>query len=127
MVRTEWEGESSSSYAAIIQFCDCYCWCCHDGTYALTRIVSAKCRSNVFGMQGGVLTLLYTDVFSPNSKTWQFEKAVSRIKEDPRCTSLLGNSKEIKAYGEPTGNRWTRNIPIAYVFLPSSYILGLPS
>ncbi|GAM40224.1 hypothetical protein TCE0_038f12404 [Talaromyces pinophilus] len=64
-------------------------------------------------MTGGVLTLLYTDVFSPNSKTWQFEKAVSRIKEDPRCTALLGNSKEIKAYGEPTGNRWTRNRPIA--------------
>lgn len=68
------------------------------------------------------MTLLYTDVFSPNSKTWQFEKAVSRIKEDPRCTSLLGNSKEIKAYGEPTGNRWTRNRPIAYVLV---FLLGL--
>lgn len=63
------------------------------------------------------MTLLYTDVFSPNSKTWQFEKAVSRVKEDPRCISLLGSSKDIKAYGEPTGNRWTRNRPIAYVHL----------
>jgi len=56
---------------------------------------------------------LYTDVFSPNSKTWQFEKAVSRIKQDPRCTALLGDSKNIKAYGETTGNKWTRNRPIA--------------
>ncbi|OKL61955.1 Mitochondrial import inner membrane translocase subunit tim21 [Talaromyces atroroseus] len=66
-------------------------------------------------MTGGVLTLLYTDVFSPNSKTWQFEKAVSRIKEDPRCTALLGDSKNIKAYGETTGNKWTRNRPIARI------------
>lgn len=64
-------------------------------------------------MTGGVLTLLYTDVFSPNSKTWQFEKAVGRIKDDPRCTALLGDSKKIKAYGETTGNKWTRNRPIA--------------
>jgi hypothetical protein len=66
-------------------------------------------------IQGGVITLLYTDVFSPNSKTWQFEKAVSRIKEDPRCTALLGDSKSLKAYGEATWNRWARNRPIAYV------------
>ncbi|CRG91414.1 Mitochondrial import inner membrane translocase subunit tim21 [Talaromyces islandicus] len=64
-------------------------------------------------MTGGVITLLYTDVFSPNSKTWQFEKAVSRIKEDPRCTALLGDSKSLKAYGEATWNRWARNRPIA--------------
>jgi hypothetical protein len=40
---------------------------------------------------------------------------VSRIKEDPRCTSLLGDRKTIKAYGEATWNRWARNRPIAYV------------
>ncbi|KAH8690767.1 TIM21-domain-containing protein [Talaromyces proteolyticus] len=64
-------------------------------------------------MTGGVITLLYTDVFSPNSKTWQFEKAVGRIKDDPRCTALLGDSKKIKAYGEATWNKWARNRPIA--------------
>ncbi|KAI7971067.1 hypothetical protein EIK77_007183 [Talaromyces pinophilus] len=99
------------------------------GVVMTVRTPLHKClwrnHPNLLMVQGGVLTLLYTDVFSPNSKTWQFEKAVSRIKEDPRCTALLGNSKEIKAYGEPTGNRWTRNRPIACAFVPSSFILGL--
>ncbi|KAL2834262.1 TIM21-domain-containing protein [Aspergillus cavernicola] len=64
-------------------------------------------------LTGGVFTLLYTEVFSPNSKTWQFEKAVERIKNDARCTSLLGDRREIKAYGENTWSRWARNRPIA--------------
>ncbi|KAL1982716.1 hypothetical protein VTN96DRAFT_967 [Rasamsonia emersonii] len=64
-------------------------------------------------MTGGVFTFLYLDVFSPNSKTRLFNKAVERIKEDPRCTALLGDSKQIKAYGESTWNKWARNRPIA--------------
>ncbi|KAH1498542.1 mitochondrial import inner membrane translocase subunit tim21 [Aspergillus fumigatus] len=64
-------------------------------------------------LTGGVFYLLYTEVFSPNSRTWQFEKAVQRIKDDPRCTDLLGDRREIKAYGESTGSRWERNRPIA--------------
>ncbi|KAJ5666148.1 uncharacterized protein N7477_008596 [Penicillium maclennaniae] len=64
-------------------------------------------------LTGGVFTLLYQEVFSPNSGTWQFEKAVERIKEDPRCTKLLGDRREIKAYGENTNSRWARSRPIA--------------
>ncbi|RAL11692.1 protein tim21 [Aspergillus homomorphus CBS 101889] len=64
-------------------------------------------------LTGGVFYLLYTEVFSPNSKTWQFEKAVERIKDDPRCTDLLGDRREIKAYGDNTWSRWARNRPIA--------------
>ncbi|PYI33896.1 TIM21-domain-containing protein [Aspergillus indologenus CBS 114.80] len=64
-------------------------------------------------LTGGVFYLLYTEVFSPNSKTWQFEKAVERIKDDPRCTDLLGDRREIKAYGDSTWSRWARNRPIA--------------
>ncbi|KAN0086365.1 TIM21 domain containing protein [Elaphomyces granulatus] len=64
-------------------------------------------------MTGGVITFLYLDVFSPNSKTRQFDKAADRIKTDPRCTELLGNSKKIRAYGETTWNKWVRNRPIA--------------
>ncbi|KAL2800257.1 TIM21-domain-containing protein [Aspergillus keveii] len=64
-------------------------------------------------LTGGVFTLLYTEVFSPNSKTWQFEKAVERIKNDTRCTNLLGDKREIQAYGENTWSRWARNRPIA--------------
>ncbi|KAL2839547.1 TIM21-domain-containing protein [Aspergillus pseudodeflectus] len=64
-------------------------------------------------LTGGVFTLLYKEVFSPNSKTWQFEKAVERIKNDTRCTNLLGDKREIQAYGENTWSRWARNRPIA--------------
>lgn len=59
--------------------------------------------------------MLYLEVFSPNSSTWQFEKAVERIKNDTRCTDLLGDRRQIKAYGENTWSRWARNRPIAYV------------
>ncbi|KAE8374584.1 TIM21-domain-containing protein [Aspergillus bertholletiae] len=64
-------------------------------------------------LTGGVIYLLYSEVFSPNSRTWQYEKAVERILDDTRCTDILGDRREIKAYGESTGNRWARNRPIA--------------
>ncbi|KKK19704.1 hypothetical protein P175DRAFT_0483519 [Aspergillus ochraceoroseus IBT 24754] len=64
-------------------------------------------------LTGGVFTLLYQEVFSPNSKTWQFEKAVERIKDDARCTDILGDKREIVFYGENTSSRWARNRPIA--------------
>ena len=40
---------------------------------------------------------------------------MERIKDDARCTDLLGDRREIKAYGENTWSRWARNRPIAYV------------
>ncbi|KAL5365136.1 TIM21-domain-containing protein [Aspergillus floccosus] len=64
-------------------------------------------------LTGGVFYLLYSEVFSPNSRTWQYEKAVERIKNDSRCTDILGDRREIKAYGEATTSRWARNRPIA--------------
>ncbi|CAG7940676.1 unnamed protein product [Penicillium salamii] len=64
-------------------------------------------------LTGGVFTLFYLEVVSPNSRTWQFEKAVSRIKDDPECIKLLGDRREIQAYGENTRSRWARNRPIA--------------
>lgn len=70
--------------------------------------------------QGTILTILYAEVFAPNSIPNWFNSIHNRIKADPRCTKLLGGS--IKAYGEPTSNRWARNRPIAYVslsFFPS--------
>jgi import inner membrane translocase subunit TIM21 len=63
--------------------------------------------------QGGVFYLLYTDVISPNSRTWQYEKAVERVKDDPRCIQLLGDRREIRAFGETTNSRWARNRPVA--------------
>jgi hypothetical protein len=59
---------------------------------------------------------MYTEVFSLDSKTAHFNRAVDRVKKDPQCTELLGNSKQITAYGEPTWNKWARARPIAYGF-----------
>ncbi|CAI7657706.1 L-galactonate dehydratase [Penicillium manginii] len=64
-------------------------------------------------LTGGVFYLFWTEIVSPNSRTWQFEKAVDRIKEDSRCTKLLGDRREIRAFGENTSSRWQRNRPIA--------------
>lgn len=60
--------------------------------------------------------VMYTEVFSPDSKTNHFNRAVDRVKKDYRCTELLGSSKKIIAYGEPTWNKWARARPIAYVW-----------
>ncbi|KAH7035493.1 import inner membrane translocase subunit tim-21 [Microdochium trichocladiopsis] len=64
-------------------------------------------------MTGGVGYLLYTDVFSPDSKTAYFNRAVDRIKKDPDCVGLLGDAKQITAHGEETANKWRRARPIA--------------
>ncbi|KAH9897213.1 import inner membrane translocase subunit tim-21, mitochondrial [Xylariomycetidae sp. FL2044] len=64
-------------------------------------------------LTGGVGYLLYTDVFSPDSKTAHFNRAVDRIKKDPDCLGLLGDSKKITAHGEETMNKWRRARPIA--------------
>ena len=63
---------------------------------------------------------MYTEVFSPDSKVNHFNRAVKQVKEDSRCTALLGNSKKITAYGEPTWNKWARARPIAYVTMSSA-------
>ncbi|PWW71725.1 TIM21-domain-containing protein [Tuber magnatum] len=62
-------------------------------------------------LTGAVLAMLYTEVFAPNSIPNWFNNIHNRIKADPRCAKLLG--EKIKAYGEATSNRWSRNRPIA--------------
>ncbi|KAK7956886.1 TIM21 domain-containing protein [Apiospora aurea] len=66
-----------------------------------------------FVLTCGVGYLLYTDVFSPDSKTAHFNRAVNRIKADPDCVVLLGDSKHMEAHGEETMNKWRRARPIA--------------
>ncbi|KAM3456113.1 hypothetical protein MY3296_001982 [Beauveria thailandica] len=63
--------------------------------------------------QGGVGYLLWTDVFSPNSKTVQFNRAIDKIKKDDRCVELFGDAKKILAHGEETNNKWQRARPLA--------------
>ncbi|KAF2824318.1 TIM21-domain-containing protein [Ophiobolus disseminans] len=58
---------------------------------------------------GGVTYLLFSDVFSPSSKTAFFNRAVTQIRADPRCQSLLGPSDQISAHGEGSWSRWARN------------------
>jgi len=60
-----------------------------------------------------VFTLLYTDVFSPDSTTAHFNRAVDRVRADEACVAILGDSKQITAYGEQSWNKWRRNRPIA--------------
>lgn len=67
--------------------------------------------------QGGVGYFLYQEVFSSDSKVAYFNRAVDRIKKDPKCLELLGDGKKITAYGEETWNKWRRARPIAYVSL----------
>lgn len=64
-------------------------------------------------LTAGVGYFLYTDVFSPDSKTAHFNRAVDRIKKDPDCLALLGDSKQIEAHGDATMNKWRRARPIA--------------
>jgi import inner membrane translocase subunit TIM21 len=66
-------------------------------------------------MTGAVATLMYKEVFSTDSKTSHFNRTVSRIKKDARCVDVLagGDPRKIKAYGEPSWNRWSRNRALA--------------
>lgn len=65
------------------------------------------------GLTGVVGYFLFTDVFSTESKTTYFNRAVDRIRKDHRCLELLGEGKKIRAHGEETHNRWARSRPIA--------------
>ncbi|ORY09500.1 TIM21-domain-containing protein [Clohesyomyces aquaticus] len=64
-------------------------------------------------LTGAVSYLLYTEVFSPSSKTSHFNRTVTRIRASPRITSLLGPGPQISAHGEPSWSRWARNRNIA--------------
>ncbi|KAL8712384.1 MAG: hypothetical protein Q9225_006944 [Loekoesia sp. 1 TL-2023] len=64
-------------------------------------------------MTGGCAYFLYKEVFSIDSKTVQFNRAVDRIRSDSRVKEVLGSDHKIRAFGEPTWNRWARARPIA--------------
>ena len=58
---------------------------------------------------------LWTDVFSPDSKISNFNRAVDKIRSDPRIIDIIGDSKKITAHGDETFNKWRRARPVAYV------------
>ncbi|KAH8709950.1 TIM21-domain-containing protein [Phaeosphaeriaceae sp. PMI808] len=53
----------------------------------------------------GVAYVLYTDVFSFSSKTAHFNRAVTLVRADSRCQTLLGPSNQIAAF---SGASWAR-------------------
>ena len=53
------------------------------------------------------------EVFGSNSKTRHFNRAVDRIRADSKALELLGSQTTIRAYGEPTSNKWPMARPIA--------------
>lgn len=86
---------------------------------AAEKAARATQQSYNFGMvivglvcTGGVAYFLWTDVFSPESKTNQFNRAVNMIKKDHRCLELLGDANKISAHGDETFNKWRRARPI---------------
>jgi import inner membrane translocase subunit TIM21 len=52
---------------------------------------------------------MFSDVFSPSSRTAHFNRAVTMIRADPRCQALLGPSNEITAHGEASWARYAKN------------------
>ncbi|KAH7359547.1 TIM21-domain-containing protein [Pyrenochaeta sp. MPI-SDFR-AT-0127] len=58
---------------------------------------------------GGVGYFLFSDVFSPSSKTAHFNRATTLIRSDSRCQKLLGPGAQISAHGEASWSRWARN------------------
>ncbi|KAK3209525.1 hypothetical protein GRF29_69g2082610, partial [Pseudopithomyces chartarum] len=60
-------------------------------------------------MTCGVTYFLFSDVFSPSSKTAYFNRATSAIRAHPECQRLLGPGSEISAYGEASWSRLARN------------------
>lgn len=72
-------------------------------------------------LQGGVAYVMYTEVFSPESKTAWFNRAFDQVRGDKRCTALLGESKKITAYGEASWNKWRRARPIASTVKKDQY------
>lgn len=71
-------------------------------------------------LQGTIVTFVYLEVISPDSTTNWFNRAHDRVRRDERCLELLGGGR-IRAYGEPTSNRWSRN---RYVFHLTAHNLG---
>ncbi|CAI4214831.1 unnamed protein product [Parascedosporium putredinis] len=65
------------------------------------------------GLTGAVVYLLFTEVFSPDSRVANFSRAVDLIKKDTACQAALGDPKKILAHGEETYSRWKRSRPIA--------------
>ncbi|ODV72991.1 Tim21p [Cyberlindnera jadinii NRRL Y-1542] len=77
--------------------------------FASTVVVGAA------GLAGLVIYLVVAEIVLPSGDTQVFNKAVSMVETDPKAQELLllEPGKRLKAYGETTDNKWTRNRPIS--------------
>jgi import inner membrane translocase subunit TIM21 len=51
---------------------------------------------------------MFEDVFSPNSKTSYFNRAVTKIKASPECVDVLGPVEKMTFYGESVRSSFRR-------------------
>jgi len=60
------------------------------------------------GVTGGIFFLLYHEVFSTDSRTRHFNRAVTRIKSSPACIELLGKPESMFAFGDSPWSSFAR-------------------
>lgn len=77
--------------------------------FATTVVVGAA------GLASLVIYLVVSELVLPSGDTQVFNKAVSLIEKDAKAQQLLHlePGARLKAYGETTDNKWTRNRPIS--------------
>ncbi|CAM9023004.1 unnamed protein product [Wickerhamomyces anomalus] len=82
---------------------------------ASTFAVATTVVLGAAGLAGLVIYLVVSEIVLPSGDTQVFNKAVSMIEKDEKCQELLQleKGKRLKAYGESSDNKWTRNRPIA--------------
>lgn len=85
-------------------------------------------------MTAGVVYVMYTEVFSTESKTAVFNRCADRVRKDARCIELLAgpgkHSDDIVAHHhrEAGSRTWRRLVDIAYVLVhPKTGRLLMPS
>lgn len=82
---------------------------------ASTFAVATTVVIGAAGLAGLVIYLVVSEIVLPSGDTQVFNKAVSMIEKDEKAQELLQleKGKRLKAYGESSDNKWTRNRPIA--------------
>ncbi|ANZ74194.1 BA75_00326T0 [Komagataella pastoris] len=81
---------------------------------AVTFTASTALVIGALGLAGISLYLLFSELFLPSGDTTTFNHAVTLVEKDPGAQKLLqiDPGTRLKAYGEATGDKWTRNRPL---------------
>ncbi|KAI0463971.1 hypothetical protein LJB42_002982 [Komagataella kurtzmanii] len=81
---------------------------------AVTFTASTALVIGALGLAGISLYLLFSELFLPSGDTTTFNHAVTLVEKDPGAQKLLqiDPGTRLKAFGEATGDKWTRNRPL---------------